>query len=71
MTATAVRYATPTGEPCPYLRRADGTVAGDGACRGCGTCLLGAGWESTDTGSPDIGAGWDEDDRPGGGRRPA
>ncbi|MEU4421669.1 hypothetical protein AB0F81_13675 [Actinoplanes sp. NPDC024001] len=40
------RYATPTGEPCPYAQRADGTVEGDGACRGCGTCLLGAGWES-------------------------
>ncbi|MEU8661658.1 hypothetical protein [Actinoplanes philippinensis] len=40
------RYATPTGDPCPYLLRADGTVEGDGACRGCGTCLLGAGWSS-------------------------
>jgi hypothetical protein len=42
----ARRYATPTGEPCPYARRTDGTVDGDGACRGCGTCLLGSGWES-------------------------
>jgi hypothetical protein len=40
------RYATPTGEACPYALRADGSVDGDGACRGCGTCLLGAGWES-------------------------
>ncbi|MEV0897572.1 hypothetical protein [Actinoplanes sp. NPDC049802] len=39
------RYSTPTGEPCPYLVRADGTVEGDGACRGCGSCLLGAHWE--------------------------
>ncbi|MDR6325919.1 hypothetical protein [Actinoplanes couchii] len=38
------RYATPTGEPCPYALRTDGTVDGDGACRGCGTCLLGADW---------------------------
>ncbi|GGN60352.1 hypothetical protein GCM10010112_16560 [Actinoplanes lobatus] len=37
-------YPTPTGEPCPYLVRADGTVMGDGACRGCGSCLLGAHW---------------------------
>jgi hypothetical protein len=40
------RYATPTGDACPYTQRADGSVEGDGACRGCGTCLLGAGWES-------------------------
>ncbi|MEU4159263.1 hypothetical protein [Actinoplanes sp. NPDC026670] len=40
------RYATPTGEPCPYTQRADGSVDGDGACRGCGTCLLGAGWQT-------------------------
>ncbi|WP_231953759.1 hypothetical protein [Actinoplanes derwentensis] len=38
------RYATPTGDPCPYALRTDGTVDGDGDCRGCGTCLLGAGW---------------------------
>ncbi|BAL88212.1 hypothetical protein AMIS_29920 [Actinoplanes missouriensis 431] len=44
-TGKARRYATPTGEPCPYARRADGSVDGDGACRGCGNCLLGAGWE--------------------------
>lgn len=42
----ARRYATPTGAPCPFTVRLDGAVEGDGACRGCGTCLLGAGWES-------------------------
>lgn len=42
-------YETPTGDPCPRTRRADGTVEGDGGCRSCG---LGAGcplfdpWES-------------------------
>ncbi|GIE90084.1 hypothetical protein [Actinoplanes regularis] len=40
------RYATPTGAPCPYTLRSDGSVDGDGACRGCGACLLGAGWEA-------------------------
>ncbi|GAA4972309.1 hypothetical protein GCM10025331_77580 [Actinoplanes utahensis] len=39
------RYPTPTGEPCPYALRTDGTVEGDGACRGCGNCLLGADWQ--------------------------
>jgi hypothetical protein len=35
----ARRYATPTGEPCPRTVRVDGTVEGDGNCRGCGVCL--------------------------------
>lgn len=32
----AIRYATPTGDPCPRTVRPDGTVAGDADCRGCG-----------------------------------
>lgn len=35
-----VRYATPTGAPCPRSLRIDGTVEGSGDCGACGCCLL-------------------------------
>jgi hypothetical protein len=34
------RWATPTGEPCPRVKRLDGTIEGSGDCVGCGFCLL-------------------------------
>ncbi len=38
--AEKCRWATPTGEPCPRIRRCDGTLEGSGDCVGCGFCLL-------------------------------
>jgi predicted enzyme related to lactoylglutathione lyase/CheY-like chemotaxis protein len=35
-----VRFATPTGEPCPRCLREDGILEGSGDCLACGFCLL-------------------------------
>lgn len=34
------RFHTPTGDPCPRAVRADGSIDGEAACHGCGSCLL-------------------------------
>jgi hypothetical protein len=60
-----MRFATPTGAPCPRAVTIDGRVEGSGACCACGMCLLLAdlawpeqrlpvGWVSA---SPDSGPG--------------
>ena len=39
-TATASRWATPTGAPCPRSLGVDGTIVGCADCHGCGYCML-------------------------------